>query len=57
MTTPAEKVFHFDIEPSLKQRLLEGLDNIAVTLQHADEIRAYEKNHAASAPWLFPEQA
>ena len=57
VTTPANRSFHFDIEPSLKQRLLEGLDNIAVTLQYADEIRAYEEKRAKSAPWLFPEKA
>ncbi|NJD08000.1 MAG: 3-isopropylmalate dehydratase small subunit [Methylococcaceae bacterium] len=44
---------HFDIDPSRKHRLLNGLDDIALTLQRADEIRAYEARRAQQAPWLF----
>ena len=45
--------YSFDIEPNLKERLLKGLDDIGLTLQMADEIRAYEKKLAEVAPWLF----
>ncbi len=45
--------YSFDIEPNLKERLLKGLDDIGLTLQMADEIRAYEKKRAEVAPWLF----
>jgi 3-isopropylmalate/(R)-2-methylmalate dehydratase small subunit len=57
VTTPGKNVFRFEIEQSLKHRLLEGLDNIAVTLQHGDEIHAYENKRAKEAPWLFPDKA
>jgi 3-isopropylmalate/(R)-2-methylmalate dehydratase small subunit len=40
----------FDIDPVLKQRLLEGLDEIALTLDHAEEIGAYERDRAWPAP-------
>ena len=39
---------HFEIEPFSKQCLLEGLDDIALTLKHKDEITAYEKAHPVS---------
>ncbi|OOZ15047.1 3-isopropylmalate dehydratase small subunit [Solemya velum gill symbiont] len=43
----------FDVDPFRKHCLLEGLDDIGLTLQHVDEIRSYEKQRAAQAPWLF----
>ena len=43
----------FDIDATRKQRLLEGLDDIGITLQNADRIRAYEARHRAASPWLF----
>ena len=43
----------FDIEPRRKQRLLEGLDDIALTLRHAEQIRAFEAQRRVDAPWLF----
>jgi len=45
--------FPFEFNPGLRQRLLNGLDDIAVTLQSAGAIRAYEARRAAQAPWLF----
>ena len=36
-------------------RLVNGLDDIGITLQHADSIRAYEARRRAEAPWLFAE--
>ncbi len=42
----------FDIPPSDRTRLLEGLDDIGLTLKHTDEIVAFEKRLAASQPWL-----
>ena len=43
----------FDIEPERKRLLMEGLDEIAVTLGHADAIRAFEAEHRRRAPWVF----
>jgi len=42
-------VYKFEINPSRKQVLLEGLDDIATTLKHATAIDAYETSHAATA--------
>jgi 3-isopropylmalate/(R)-2-methylmalate dehydratase small subunit len=42
----------FDIAPADRMRLLEGLDDIGMTLKHTEEIVAFEKRLAASQPWL-----
>ena len=43
----------FDIDPFRKTCLLEGLDEIGLSLKDADAIRAYEAKRAVDAPWLF----
>ena len=43
----------FDIDASRKHRLLEGLDDIGITLKNADRIRAYETHQRTLTPWLF----
>jgi 3-isopropylmalate/(R)-2-methylmalate dehydratase small subunit len=40
----------FDIDPAVKHRLLNGLDDIGLTLQHADEIGAFETRRPAYLP-------
>jgi len=47
------RVYRFDIEGYRRKNLLEGLDDIALTLQHADDIRAFESRRAQEKPWLF----
>jgi 3-isopropylmalate/(R)-2-methylmalate dehydratase small subunit len=42
----------FDIEPFRKECLIGGLDEIGLTLQHADKIRGYEAQRIAAKPWL-----
>jgi 3-isopropylmalate dehydratase small subunit len=42
----------FDIPAADRMRLLEGLDDIGLTLRHTDEIVAFEKRLAAEQPWL-----
>jgi 3-isopropylmalate/(R)-2-methylmalate dehydratase small subunit len=42
----------FDIPAADRTRLLEGLDDIGLTLKHTDEIVAFEKRMAAAQPWL-----
>lgn len=54
--TPEGKDIHFDIDAGLKNRLVQGLDEIGVTLSHADSIREYEAKRKSTDPWLFPEQ-
>ena len=46
--------FTFEIDPFRKRCLLEGLDDIGLTLQHEGKIAAYEKDHRESRPWLEP---
>lgn len=47
------QLFRFDIDPFRKHCLLEGLDDIGLTLQHSDAIRAFEERRRTSAPWVF----
>ncbi len=42
----------FDISPADRMRLLEGLDDIGLTLKHADEIASWERRTATEQPWL-----
>jgi 3-isopropylmalate/(R)-2-methylmalate dehydratase small subunit len=42
----------FDIDPFRKYCLINGLDDIGLTLRHADAIRAFEERHLAAQPWL-----
>lgn len=51
--TDRKEKFSFDIDAGLKERLLEGLDDIGLTLNHANEIREYEKQRSSITPWLF----
>ena len=53
VTTPGGDSFRFDIDPFRKRCILNGLDDIGLTLEHADEIRAYEEKHRREQPWLF----
>lgn len=53
VTTPGGESFHFDIDPFRKHCILNGLDDIGLTLSHADEIKAFEAKHKQAQPWLF----
>lgn len=53
ITTRFGEVIRFNVDPSRKHRLLNGLDDIALTLQHGEAIKAYEAKRAEEAPWLF----
>jgi 3-isopropylmalate/(R)-2-methylmalate dehydratase small subunit len=44
--------FGFDVDPFRKRCLVNGWDDIGLTLQHADEIRAFEERHLREKPWL-----
>ena len=43
----------FDVDQVRKHCLLNGLDDIGLTLQHADDIKTYEEKRKQTAPWLF----
>ncbi len=51
--TPNNQSIHFEIDANRKHRLLNGLDDIGLTLQQADKIKEYEQKRAERAPWLF----
>ena len=45
--------FRFDVDPFRKHCLLNGLDEIGLTLTHSDEIAAFEAKRKLEQPWLF----
>ena len=53
VTLPSGQSFGFEINATSKHNLLNGLDEIGLTLMHADEIKNFEKKHQATQPWLF----
>lgn len=52
VVTPDGKELAFDVQPFRKYCLLNGFDDIGLTLQHADKIKAYEAKRLADKPWL-----
>ena len=53
--TPSGKIMRFAVDAFRKKCLLEGLDEISLTLQRADKIRAFENRRKEAYPWLFNE--
>jgi 3-isopropylmalate/(R)-2-methylmalate dehydratase small subunit len=49
----SSRAFRFEIDPFRKHSLLNGLDEIGLTLRHAEKIRAFEARRKAEQPWLF----
>lgn len=47
------QVAHFEIEPHRRDNLMKGLDDIGLTLEQAETIRAFEAERAKQKPWLF----
>jgi 3-isopropylmalate/(R)-2-methylmalate dehydratase small subunit len=52
-TSDGARVMRFDIDPFRKYCLLNGLDEIGLTLRHAEKIRAFEAQRKARHPWYF----
>ncbi|EYS86012.1 3-isopropylmalate dehydratase [Cupriavidus sp. SK-4] len=50
--TPSGQGYEFDIAPFRKYCMLNGFDDIGLTLRHADKIKAYEAERVARMPWL-----
>lgn len=50
---PDGKVIGFDVDPHRKYCLLNGFDDIGLTLRHAEKIREFEARRRAEQPWLF----
>ena len=53
VTTPGGETFAFEIDAFRKQCLLQGLDEISLTLQHTDAITDFEERRREQEPWLF----
>jgi len=51
--TAGEDVYTFEIDDFRKYCMLNGFDDIGLTLQHADLIKAYEQERIQKSPWLF----
>lgn len=52
ITKNASEAWPFTVDASRKYCLINGLDDIGLTLRHADKIREYESRHIAMQPWL-----
>jgi 3-isopropylmalate/(R)-2-methylmalate dehydratase small subunit len=48
-----DETISFDVDPFRKHCLLEGLDDIGLTLQHVEDIKTYEEKAKQNTPWLF----
>ena len=53
VTRPDGKQYRFEVDAFRKHCLLNGLDDIGLTLQDQEAIRAFEAKHQQSSPWLF----
>ncbi len=53
LTTPDGAEYKFEVDEFRKHCLLNGLDDIGLTLQHKADISAFETKHRAAQPWLF----
>ena len=49
---PSGEIFHFDIDPGRKEKLLKGLDAVGETLQHHEHIGGFEDRRKLTHPWL-----
>ncbi|HET7832341.1 MAG TPA: 3-isopropylmalate dehydratase small subunit, partial [Gallionella sp.] len=52
ISAPDGTTYPFEVDAFRKHCLLNGLDDIGLTLEHVDEIKAYEAKHRAEQPWL-----
>ena len=53
VTLPNDEEYPFEFDQDLRNRLLQGLDDIALTLQYSEDIRNYEKHNQSISPWRF----
>ena len=51
--TPSGEELSFEVDEFRRHCLLEGLDDIGLTLQSAEAIRSYEQGWREQSPWLF----
>ena len=53
VSTPLGETFSFSVDAFRKHCLLNGLDDIGLTMQHQDKIKAFEARHQQAQPWLY----
>jgi 3-isopropylmalate/(R)-2-methylmalate dehydratase small subunit len=53
ITKPDGTKFDFEVDAFRKHCLINGLDDIGITMQHVEDIKAYEERRKQTAPWLF----
>jgi 3-isopropylmalate/(R)-2-methylmalate dehydratase small subunit len=53
ISTPEQEIIPFEVDAFRKDCLIRGLDDIGLTLEHADAIRAFEVQRRMDAPWLY----
>jgi 3-isopropylmalate/(R)-2-methylmalate dehydratase small subunit len=53
VTSPTGEVYPFEVDAFRKHCLLNGLDDIGLTMQQQDKIKAFETKHRQAQPWLF----
>ena len=53
VSTPSGETFSFSVDAFRKHCLLNGLDDIGLTMQHQDKIKAFESRHQQAQPWLY----
>ena len=53
ITTPSKQDYDFDISDSDKERIIEGYDDIGLSLMHKNKIEQYEKKMKQKKPWMF----
>jgi 3-isopropylmalate/(R)-2-methylmalate dehydratase small subunit len=53
ITKPDGTKFDFEVDAFRKHCLINGLDDIDITMQHVEDIKAYEERRKQTAPWLF----
>ena len=47
-----DNIYNFEVDAERKRRLINGLDDIGLTLQYEDQIRSFESEHFKKYPWL-----
>jgi 3-isopropylmalate/(R)-2-methylmalate dehydratase small subunit len=50
---PGGQEYRFEVDAFRKHNMVEGLDEIGLTLKQSDTIRAFEERHRSAQPWLF----
>ena len=53
MTEEAGEVLSFDIDQGMKTKLLEGQDEISLSMKEREKIQLFEQGHKKRQPWLF----